>query len=80
MFLKIGDYAHLRLHWGYILPAMKKNPKLTQQFVSLFKVICQVGRLAYELDIPPNWKIHPVFTIAMLEPAPSPAEDPFDRP
>ena len=39
MFLRVGDYANLRLHRGYILPVMKKNPKLTQQFVSPFKVI-----------------------------------------
>ena len=80
MFLKVGDYAHLRLHRGYILPAIKKNPKLMQQFAGPFRVVRRVGRLAYELDIPPVWKIHPVFTIAMLEPAPPPAEDPFERP
>ena len=80
IFLKVGNYANLRLHRGYILPAFKKNPKLTQQFVGPFKVLCRVGRLAYELEIPPTWKIHPVFTIAMLEPVPAPAEDPFQRP
>ncbi|SLM41090.1 probable transposable element [Lasallia pustulata] len=80
MFLKVGNYANLRLHRGYILPAFKKNPKLTQQFVGPFKVLRRVGRLAYELEIPPIWKIHPVFTIAMLEPASAPAEDPFQRP
>ena len=80
MFMKVGDYANLRLHRGYILPAMKKNPKLSQQFIGPFKILRRVGRLAYELDIPPTWRIHPVFTIAMLEPAPPPDSDPFHRP
>ena len=54
MFLKVEDYTHLHLHWGYILPVIKKNSKLTQQFVSLFKVIHWVERLVYKLDILPN--------------------------
>ena len=40
----------------------------------------KVGRLAYRLDVPPDWRNHPVFSVAQLEPAPSPAEDPFERP
>ena len=80
MFMKVGDYANLRLHRGYILPAMKKNPKLSQQFIGPFKILRRVGRLAYELDIPPTWRIHPAFTIAMLGPAPPPDSDPFHRP
>jgi hypothetical protein len=35
-----------------------------------------VGRLAYELDIPHTWKIHPVISIAHLEPY---KKDPYDR-
>lgn len=39
-----------------------------------------VGRLAYKLNVPPNWQIHPVFSVAQLEPTPLPAKDPFERP
>jgi hypothetical protein len=35
-----------------------------------------VGRLAYELEIPKNWKIHPVISVTHLEPA---AHDSYDR-
>ena len=40
----------------------------------------KVGRLAYRLDVPPNWRIHPVFFVTQLEPAPPPAKNPFGRP
>ena len=30
----------------------------------------RIGRLAYELDIPVYWRVHPVISIAMLEPIP----------
>ncbi len=39
----------------------------------------KVGQLAYRLDVPPDWRIHPVFSIAQLESALSPAEDLFGR-
>lgn len=79
MFLRVGDYAFLRLHRGYNIPAnLGVTKKLTQQYVGPFKVLGRVGRLAYRLEVPEDWKVHPVFTIAQLEPAPG--VDPFDRP
>ena len=78
LFLKIGDWAMLRLHKGYSIPSSLGDiKKLTQQFVGPFRVLERVGRLAYKLDVPQDWRIYPVFSIAQLEPAPSPAEDPF---
>ena len=81
MFLKVGDWALLRLHKGYSIPSTAKvTTKLAQQYVGPFKVIERVGRLAYKLAVPDNWRVHPVFSIAQLEPCPSPADDPFERP
>ncbi len=34
-------------------------------------------RLAYKLDIPPDWRIQLIFSVAQLEPAPPPNADPF---
>ncbi len=45
-----------------------------------FQIESKVGRLAYKLKIPRDGKIHPVFSVALLEPAPSPTEDPFSCP
>lgn len=59
----------LRLHKGYTIPStVGITTKLAQQFVGPFRVIEKIGRLAYKLKISPNWNIHPVFTIAQLEP------------
>lgn len=78
-FLKVGDYALLRLHKGYSIPSAVSK-KLDQQYVGPFRIIERIGKLAYKLDIPHDWRIHPVFTIAQIEPAPNPAEDPYERP
>ena len=81
LFMKVGKWAMLRLHKGYSIPVTAGvTKKLTQQYVSLFRIIEKVGRLAYKLDVSPDWQIHLVFSVAHLELAPPPAEDPFGRP
>ena len=81
LFMKVGEWAMLRLHKGYNIPATAGvTRKLTQQYVGPFRIVEKVGRLAYRLDVPLDWRIHPVFSVAQLEPAPPPAEDPFARP
>lgn len=66
----VGEMVNLRLHRGYTLPAIR-NKKLQQQFIEPLRVTRRIGKLAYELDIPTNWKIHPIVSIAHLEPASS---------
>ena len=81
MFFKEGDSVLLRLHEGYNIPANALiTKKLGQQYAGPFKVLRKVGRLAYELNIPVHWRVHPVFSIAMLEPSPAPGSDPYERP
>lgn len=79
MFLAPGDWALLRLHRGYNIPSAT-NHKLDQQYAGPFKVLERIGRLAYRLQVPDHWKIHNVFSIAQLEPAPAPGSDPYNRP
>jgi hypothetical protein len=61
---------------GYKLPHNVVNRKLSQQHVGPFTIVEAVGKLAYRLDIPPTWRIHPVISVVHLKPAPS---DPFER-
>ena len=76
--VKPGDKVYLRLHHGYKI-AGEGNHKLHQQRAGPFEVLRKVGNLAYELKLSPIMKIHPVVSIAQLEPVP-PGEDPYHRP
>ena len=78
LILQEGTWAFLRLHRGYHLPG-KPSRKLSQQYCGPFQIKRRVGRLAYEMILPPHWKIHPVISISQLEPAPEGA-DPYNRP
>ena len=41
--------------------------KLRRKFVGPYKVIEVVSSLAYRLDLPPDWKVHPVFHVDTLK-------------
>src|SRR6202023_644812 len=65
--LKVGDKAYLQLGKGYQLKGIPKS-KLGDQRVGPFTVLEKVGSLAYRLDLPTEWRIHPVVSVAQLEP------------
>ena len=77
-FFKVDDLVNLRLHRGYNVPAIKSK-KLGPQLVGPFKILERIGRLAYKLELPANMRIHDVISVAHLEPATDPAEDPYRR-
>ena len=81
MYFRKGDKVLLRLHKGYSIPqavSTTKADKLGQRYVGPFDIVAKVGKQAYCLDIPGHWRVHPVFSIAPLEPWPG--HDPFQRP
>ena len=57
----------------------KHNPKLSNQRTGPFLIKRRIGRLAYELELPPRWGIHSVVSVTQLESA-SAEEDPYQRP
>ena len=80
LFLKVNEYALLKLHKGYSIPlTLGITKKLTQQYVGLFGVMERVGRLTYRLDIPRYWRICRVFSVAQLKRASDLAADFFQR-
>lgn len=52
---------HLRL------VGINRTPKLTFKFIGPFRIVRVVGANAYELDLPANMHLHPVFNISRLK-------------
>lgn len=77
VYIKKNDFAYLRLHHGYHVPSVTR--KLGKQRTGLFRIMKMIGPLACKLQLPPDWKIHPVVSIAHLSLA-SAGKDPFNRP
>ena len=42
--------------------------KLLPRYVGPFKVVQRIGSLAYKLDLPAHYRIHPVFHVSLIEP------------
>lgn len=71
---KAGDAVMLNLK-NYHVPGVT-NRKLTDRRVGPFPIEEMYGKQACKLTLPKHWKIHPVISIADLEPLPD-SEDPY---
>jgi hypothetical protein len=65
---KAGDlvYVKLRPYRQSSLPAQRTH-KLSQRFYGPFKLLRPIGPVAFELELPPDCKIHPVFHVSKLK-------------
>lgn len=66
---KEGDWVWLRLQ-PYCQVSMRgrHSPKLSKRFFGPYKITKVLGPVAYEILLPPDAKIHPVFHISKLKP------------
>jgi len=73
-------YAFLRLGAGYSILSVRKK-KLAQQRIGPFRILEVVGKgIAYKLQLPPHYGIHPVISVVYQKPSPAPGSDPYERP
>jgi hypothetical protein len=64
----------LKLHHGYCIPGVKNRKLSIQrsiQRVGRFEIKRRVSPLAYEPELPPNMKIHPIISVTNLESLPA---------
>jgi hypothetical protein len=64
---KVGDLVLLSTA-NLNLDAHKQRPsaKLLSRFTGPFKIIRKISKTAYELDLPPTLRVHPVFYVSLL--------------
>jgi len=67
---EVGDMFYLRLQ-PYRKSSLKQKgaEKLKPRFYGLYRVICRVGQVAYELELPQGSKIHNIFHVSYLKKA-----------
>ena len=65
---EVGDFVYLHLQ-PYQQSSLKKKgaEKLQPHFYGPYKIIRKVGEVAYELELPPESKIHKVFHVSNLK-------------
>lgn len=63
---KVGDLVLLSTQ-HLALAVANQTPKLLAKYIGPFRIKREVSKVAYELDLPSNMKIHPVFHVSKLK-------------
>jgi hypothetical protein len=65
---KVGDWVFLRLqpYKQMSLKQAKKDNKLSPKYYGPYKVLQNIGTMAYKLELPTSSQVHPIFHVSFL--------------
>jgi len=65
---EVKDYVYLKLQpYRQQFISHKSSKKLAANYYGLYQVISKVGTVAYKLDLPTAYMVHPVFHVSQLK-------------